>query len=59
MTMGTGAFWTMKERMAAVWCMVSVPWPMTIPDTPLRISFPITSAVPFHCSGPMFSLKTP
>ena len=46
MTMGTGEFWTMNERMAAVWCMVSVPWPMTMPWTPFSISRPMASAVP-------------
>ncbi len=32
MTMGTGGRCTMKLRAAAVWCMVSVPWPMTTPS---------------------------
>jgi hypothetical protein len=59
MTMGTGEFWTMKDRMAAVWCIVSVPWPMTTPWTPLAISLPMAWAVAMYCSGPMFSLKTP
>ena len=49
----------MNERMAAVWCMVSVPCPITIPVTPFWISRPIASAVPRHCSGDKFSLKTP
>ncbi len=30
-TMGTGGDCTMKESAAAVWCMVSVPWPITTP----------------------------
>jgi len=34
-------FWTMKDRMAAVWCIVSVPWPMTTPWTPFSISRPM------------------
>ena len=59
MTMGTGEFCTMKERMPAVWCMVSVPWPMTMPSTPFAISAPMALAVALYCSGPMFSLNTP
>ena len=58
MTIGTGEFCTMKERMPAVWCMVSVPWPMTMPSMPLRISSPMALASPLYCSGPMFSLNT-
>ncbi len=59
MTIGTGGSWTMNDRMAAVWCMVSVPWPMTMPWTPFSISRPMAWAVAMYCSGPMFSLKTP
>ncbi len=33
----------MNERMAAVWCIVSVPWPMTMPWTPFSISRPMAS----------------
>ena len=58
-TMGTGQFCTMKLRMAPVWDMVSVPWPMTMPSTPLAISSPMAMARALYCSGPMFSLKTP
>ena len=32
--MGTGLFCTMKLRMAPVWAIVSVPWPMTMPSAP-------------------------
>ena len=31
-TTGTGRSWSMKVSAAAVWCMVSVPWPMTTPS---------------------------
>ena len=34
MMIGTGEFCTMNERIAAVWCIVSVPWPMMMPATP-------------------------
>jgi hypothetical protein len=30
--MGTGGSCTMKLSAAAVWCMVSVPWPITTPS---------------------------
>ena len=49
----------MKLRMAPVWRMVSVPWPMTMPSTPLAISSPMALASALYCSGPMFSLNTP
>jgi len=49
----------MNERIAAVWCIVSVPCPMMMPLAPRSISRPTASAVPIHCAGPMFSLKTP
>ncbi len=58
-TIGIGESWTMKLRIAAVWCMVSVPWPITIPSVPFSISSPIFCAVLMYCSGPMFSLNTP
>ena len=58
-TIGTGLFCTMKLRMAPVWDMVSVPWPMTMPSAPLAISSPMAMARALYCSGPMFSLKTP
>ena len=58
-TMGTGEFCTMKLRIAPVWLMVSVPWPMTMPSTPLAISTPMALARAMYCSGPMFSLNTP
>ncbi len=58
-TIGTGESCTMKLRMAAVWCIVSVPWPMTTPSTPFSISSLIFSARRMYCCGPMFSLKTP
>ena len=59
MTTGTGGFWTMKLRAAAVWCMVSVPWPTTTPAKPSRIASPTRSARTRYCSGPMFSENTP
>ena len=43
-TIGTGESWTMNDRMAAVWPMVSVPWPMTMPSAPFAISSPIACA---------------
>ena len=43
MTIGTGVSCTMNERIAAVWPIVSVPWPTTMPSTPLSISSPIAS----------------
>ena len=49
----------MKLRMAPVWLIVSVPWPITMPSTPLAISSPMAMASALYCSGPMFSLKTP
>ena len=58
-TIGTGLFCTMKLRMAPVWLMVSVPWPITMPSAPLAISSPMAMASALYCSGPMFSLKTP
>ena len=58
-TIGTGEFCTMKLRIAPVWAIVSVPWPMTMPSTPLAISSPMALASALYCSGPMFSLKTP
>ena len=45
-TIGTGEFCTMKARADAVWCMVSVPCPITMPWTPRSISRPIAWAVP-------------
>ncbi len=59
MTIGTGVSWTMKDRIAAVWPMVSVPWPITIPSTPASISRPMASARATYCSFAMFSEKTP
>ena len=58
-TIGTGDCWTMKDRMAPVCAMVSVPWPMTMPSAPLAISSPTASASALYCVGPMFSEKTP
>ena len=57
-TIGTGGFCTMNVRIAAVWCIVSVPWPITMPSTPFAISSPIRCASFTYCSGPMFSLNT-
>ena len=57
--MGTGLSCTMKLRIAPVWDMVSVPWPMTMPSVPPAISSPMAMARALYCSGPMFSLKTP
>ena len=59
MTIGTGEFWTMNDRIAAVWCIVSVPWPITIPSQPLAISSPMACASALYCTGPMFSENTP
>ena len=56
-TIGTGGSWTMKVSTAAVWCMVSVPWPITTPSTPLSIASRTRVARWVYCSGPMFSLK--
>ena len=59
MTIGTGVSCTMNERIAAVWPIVSVPWPTTMPSTPLSISRPMASASATYCSLAMFSEKTP
>jgi len=45
--------------MAAVWCIVSVPWPITTPSAPPLMASPMAWAVPIHCSAAMFSLNTP
>jgi len=58
-TIGTGESCTMKERMAAVCPIVSVPWPMTIPSAPPSISSPIARASATYCSFAMFSENTP
>ncbi len=58
-TTGTGGRCTMKLSAAAVWCIVSVPWPMTIPSYPCLIASPVLSASTRYCSGPMFSENTP
>ena len=58
-TIGTGGFCTMKLSAAAVWCMVSVPWPITTPSYPSRIASAVFSARIRYCSGPMFSENTP
>jgi len=58
-TIGTGEFWTMNDMIAPVWCIVSVPWPTTMPSVPAAISSPMARAKPMYCSGPMFSEKTP
>jgi hypothetical protein len=49
----------MNESAAAVWCIVSVPWPITTPSQPSRMASPTRSARMRYCSGPMFSLNTP
>ncbi len=59
MTMGTGESWTMNDRIAAVWPIVSVPCPMTIPSAPASISYPIARASAMYCSQAMFSENTP
>ncbi len=43
-TIGTGESCTMNERMAAVWPIVSVPCPITMPSAPASISSPIAMA---------------
>jgi len=58
MTIGTGEFCTMNASAPAVWCIVSVPWPITIPSIPFSISSRIASASVLYSSGPMFSLNT-
>ena len=49
----------MKDRMAAVCPMVSVPWPMTMPSAPASISSPMAWARTMYCSIAMFSENTP
>ena len=49
----------MNVRMAAVWPIVSVPWPITIPSVPAAISSPMAFASAMYCSSAMFSENTP
>ena len=57
-TIGTGRFWHMKVKAAAVWAKVSVPWPMTMPSMPFWISSPIFLAKAMYSLGDMFSENT-
>jgi hypothetical protein len=49
----------MNERIAAVWPIVSVPWPITMPSAPFAISSPMALASVMYCSMAMFSEKIP
>ena len=49
----------MKLSTAAVWPMVSVPCPMTMPSAPAWISSPMARASVAYSGQDMFSEKTP